>query len=108
MITYDLIYSHDYPVLVNDKEMSELVVKGIQKSQIPEIKSLVETPPFSCSEDFAYYLEKIPESIFYVGGKHADGPVYPHRHPKFVINEESFTVSVKAMAAVIAEYFEQN
>lgn len=34
--------------------------------------------------------------------------IYLHHHPKFVINEESLTVSVKAMAAVIAEYVKQN
>ncbi|HWL12353.1 MAG TPA: amidohydrolase, partial [Ureibacillus sp.] len=88
-ITYDLIYSHDYPVLVNDKAMTELVVNGIEKAGIPEIKALVETPPMSGSEDFAYYLQKIPGSMFYVGAKPDVGPVYPHHHPKFVINEDS-------------------
>ncbi|WP_330501098.1 amidohydrolase [Peribacillus frigoritolerans] len=106
-ITYDLIYSHDYPVLVNDKAMTELVVNGIEKAGIPEIKALVETPPMSGSEDFAYYLQKIPGSMFYVGAKPDVGPVYPHHHPKFVINEDSLIIAAKAMAAVVAEYFEQ-
>ncbi|MGE7592216.1 M20 family metallopeptidase [Peribacillus frigoritolerans] len=106
-ITYDLIYSHDYPVLVNDKAMTELVVNGIEKAEIPEIKALVETPPMSGSEDFAYYLQKIPGSMFYVGAKPDDGPVYPHHHPKFVINEDSLIIAAKAMAAVVAEYFGQ-
>lgn len=106
-ITYDLIYSHDYPVLVNDKAMTELVVNGIEKAGIPEIKALVETPPMSGSEDFAYYLQKIPGSMFYVGAKPDDGPVYPHHHPKFVINEDSLIIAAKAMAAVVAEYFGQ-
>ncbi|MED3836554.1 amidohydrolase [Peribacillus frigoritolerans] len=107
-ITYDLIYSHDYPVLVNDKAMTELVVNGIEKAGIPEIKALVETPPMSGSEDFAYYLQKIPGSMFYVGAKPDVGPVYPHHHPKFVINEDSLIIAAKAMAAVVAEYFGQN
>ncbi|GAA1373633.1 amidohydrolase [Peribacillus frigoritolerans] len=106
-ITYDLIYSHDYPVLVNDKAMTELVVNGIEKAGIPEIKALVETPPMSGSEDFAYYLQKIPGSMFYVGAKPDVGPVYPHHHPKFVINEDSLIIAAKAMAAVVAEYFVQ-
>lgn len=106
-ITYDLIYSHDYPVLVNDKAMTELVVNGIEKAGIPEIKALVETPPMSGSEDFAYYLQKIPGSMFYVGAKPDDGPVYPHHHPKFDINEDSLIIAAKAMAAVVAVYFGQ-
>jgi amidohydrolase len=106
-ITYDLIYSHDYPVLVNDKAMTELVVSGIEKAGIPEIKALMETPPMSGSEDFAYYLQKIPGSMFYVGAKPDVGPIYPHHHPKFVINEDSLIIAAKAMAAVVAEYFGQ-
>lgn len=106
-ITYNLTYSHDYPVLVNDKSMTELVVKGIKKAGIPEIKALVETPPMSGSEDFAYYLQKVPGSMFYVGAKPDDGPVYPHHHPKFVINEDSLIIAAKAMASVVAEYFGQ-
>ncbi|MEF2096441.1 amidohydrolase [Bacillus sp. CFBP9009] len=106
-ITYDLIYSHDYPVLVNDNAMTELVVNGIKKAGIPEVKALMETPPMSGSEDFAYYLQRIPGSMFYVGAKPENGPVYPHHHPKFVINEDSLIIAAKAMAAVVAEYFEQ-
>ncbi|MEB6549990.1 M20 family metallopeptidase [Heyndrickxia sporothermodurans] len=106
-ITYDLIYSHDYPVLVNDEEMTELVSKAINKADIPEIKAVLETPPASASEDFAYYLQKVPGSFFYVGAKPEDGPVYPHHHPKFTINENSLIIAAKAMAAVVAEYFEQ-
>lgn len=106
-ITYDLIYSHDYPVLVNDEKMTELVVNGIKRAEIPEIKAVMETPPASGSEDFSYYLQKIPGSFFYVGAKPAEGPVYPHHHPKFVINEDSLIIAAKAMAAVVAEYFGQ-
>ncbi|GAB6255498.1 MULTISPECIES: amidohydrolase [Peribacillus] len=106
-ITYDLIYSHDYPVLVNDNAMTELVVNGIKKAGIPEIKALMETPPMSGSEDFAYYLQRIPGSMFYVGAKPENGPAYPHHHPKFVINEDSLIIAAKAMAAVVAEYFGQ-
>jgi amidohydrolase len=107
-ITYDLIYSHDYPVLVNDDAMTELVVNGIKKAGIPEVKALMETPPMSGSEDFAYYLQRIPGSMFYVGAKPENGTVYPHHHPKFVINEDSLIIAAKAMAAVVAEYFGQN
>jgi metal-dependent amidase/aminoacylase/carboxypeptidase family protein len=61
----------------------------------------------SGSEDFAYYLQRIPGSMFYVGAKPENGQVYPHHHPKFVINEDSLIIAAKAMAAVVAEYFGQ-
>lgn len=106
-ITYDLIYSHDYPVLVNDKEMTEIVVNAINKAEIPEVKAVIETPPSSGSEDFAYYLQKVPGSFFYVGAMPSDGPAYPHHHPKFTINEDSLIIAAKTMAAVVVEYFGQ-
>lgn len=106
-ITYDLIYSHDYPVLVNDKEMTEIVVNAINKAEIPEVKAVIETPPSSGSEDFAYYLQKVPGSFFYVGAMPSDGPAYPHHHPKFTINEDSLIIAAKTMASVVVEYFGQ-
>ncbi|MCI2254087.1 hypothetical protein L2D08_06890 [Domibacillus sp. PGB-M46] len=66
-----------------------------------EIKAAVETPPISGSEDFAYYLGKIPGNMFY-WSKAGGGPVHPH-HPTFTINEDSLLIAAKAMAGV-AEY----
>lgn len=70
-----------------------------------EVKAVVETPLISGSEDFAYYLGKIPGSMFY-WSKAGGGPLYPY-HPKFTINEDSLIMEAKAMAAVVTEYFGQ-
>ncbi len=58
--------------------MTELVANGIKKVEILEVKEVVETQIMSGKEDFAYYLEKIPSRMFYVGAKPADSPVYIH------------------------------
>ncbi|MCM3790849.1 hypothetical protein M3221_21120 [Domibacillus indicus] len=68
-------------------------------------KWVVETPPISGSEDFAYYLGKIPGSMFY-WSKAGRGPVYPY-YPTFTINEDRLIIAAKAMAAVVTEYFGQ-
>lgn len=105
-VTYDLTYTDDYPVLFNDKEMTDLAMRGIQKAQIPEVKEILESDPTPGSEDFAYFTEKVPGSMFYVGANPENQPAYPHHHPKFQINEESMLISAKAMGAVVAEYLE--
>lgn len=105
--TYELIYTHDYPVLVNNPEMTELVIDSIKKSGLSEVKNLVDSGQVTGSEDMSYYLEKIPGSYYYVGAK-PDGEIwYPHHHPKFDINEESLRISAKSMSCVIKEFLER-
>lgn len=46
--------------------------------------------PFMGGEDFSYYLQKVPGTFFYVGGRNEEkNAVYPHHHPKFDVDEES-------------------
>lgn len=47
------------------------------------------------SEDMAYYLEKKPGCIAFVGSGFSDKKTYPHHHPKFNIDEESLYVGMK-------------
>lgn len=100
----DFQYSNDYPVLYNDPEVTEHVRRALKQAAIPEVEEILETPPQPPSEDFAYYLEKVPGCFFYVGAQPDSGEAYPHHHPKFDINEKSLLISAKAMAAVVASY----
>ncbi|MDQ0232658.1 M20 family metallopeptidase [Metabacillus malikii] len=95
-------YKNDYPVLYNDPEITEQVRQALEQAAIKEVEGVLETPPQPPSEDFAYYLEKVPGCFFYVGASPESGETYPHHHPKFNINEKSLLISAKAMAAVIA------
>lgn len=100
----ELEYKNDYPVLYNDPEITEKVARTLEEASIPEVEAVLETPPQPPSEDFAYYLEKVPGCFFYVGAAPESGEAYPHHHPKFDINEESLIISAKAMAAVVVSY----
>jgi len=99
-----LEYNNDYPVLYNDPDVTEHVRQALEQASIPEVEAVLETLPQPPSEDFAYYLEKIPGCFFYVGACPESGEAYPHHHPKFDINEKSLIISAKAMAAVVASY----
>jgi len=99
-----LEYKNDYPVLYNDPEVTEQVRQALEQASIPEVEAVLETPPQPPSEDFAYYLEKVPGCFFYVGAAPEIGEAYPHHHPKFDIDEKSLLISAKAMAAVVASY----
>ena len=93
----------DYPILNNDKKMTQLVVKAVKKVGL----EAEDCGPQSPSEDFAHYAKIKPSCFFYVGAK-KDNNNYPHHNSKFDINEESLLVASKAMLAVVFEYLEIN
>ena len=68
------------------------------------MEAVLVTEPQPPSEDFAYYLQKVPGCFFYVGAAPEDGEAYPHHHPIFVIDEKSLIISAKAMATVVSSY----
>ncbi|MCM3088500.1 M20 family metallopeptidase [Bhargavaea ginsengi] len=103
-VTCDLEYKNDYPVLYNNPEVTEQVRQSLERAEIPEVDAVLETPPQPPSEDFAYYLEKVPGCFFYVGAAPETGEAYPHHHPKFNIDEKSLIISAKSMAAAVLSY----
>lgn len=103
-VTSDLEYKNDYPVLFNDPEVTEQVRQSLERAGIPEVDAVLETPPQLPSEDFAYYLQKVPGCFFYVGAAPETGEGYPHHHPKFNIDEKSLIISAKSMAAAVLSY----
>lgn len=59
----------------------------------------VTMDPSMGGEDFAYYLEKVPGCIMYLGVKNpAKGCIYPGHNTKFQIDEDSFEMGVTMMA----------
>ncbi|MDQ0256399.1 amidohydrolase [Evansella vedderi] len=105
----DFLYESDYPPLYNHPEITEFVKTSLEKTDDPDIKQVIEFPKFSGSEDFAYYLEKIPGTFFFIGCKPSGvEKVYFNHHPKFDMDEESLLVAAKSVGEVVCCYFEQN
>ncbi|MHC0038731.1 amidohydrolase [Pseudoneobacillus sp. C159] len=102
----DLTYTSDYPPLYNDPEVTLQVKESLEHANDPDIKEVIEYPMLSPSEDFAYYLEKIPGCYFYIGckPKGVDKPYFNH-HPKFDIDEDSLIVAAKSVGYVVCGYF---
>lgn len=85
--TYEFNYKFGYPPVVNDKEFTERFVNSAKKI-ISEEDIIVMQKPSMGGEDFAYYLEKVPGTFFFLNNpKAVDGKTYPHHNPKFNIDE---------------------
>ncbi|OLP65592.1 putative hydrolase YxeP [Bacillus pumilus] len=102
----ELTYTSDYPPLYNDPEITEIVKASLEGANDPDIQKVVEYPMMSPSEDFAYYLEKIPGCFFYIGAtpKGVEKPYFNH-HPKFDIDEDALIVAAKAVGYVVCDYY---
>lgn len=102
----DLTYSSDYPPLYNNPEVTAGVKASLERANDPDIKEVVEYPMLSPSEDFAYYLEKIPGCYFYIGctPKGVEKPYFNH-NPKFDIDEDALIVAAKAVGYVVCGYY---
>ncbi|MEH7122249.1 M20 family metallopeptidase [Bacillus sp. JJ1773] len=101
-----LTYTADYPPLYNDPEVTEKVVTSLKNITDPDIKEVGEYPMLSGSEDFAYYLEKIPGCFFYIGCKpKGKETAYFNHHPKFDIDEDCLLVAAKSVGYVVCGYY---
>lgn len=103
-----LEYIDDYPSLYNHPDVITKVVSILQHMEDSDIKEVLEYPFFSGSEDFAYYLEKIPGCFLFIGckPKGVEKPYYNH-HPKFDIDEDCMLVAAKAMGEIVFMYLKE-
>lgn len=97
-----------YMTLETKEKIEEEVrcfVSGV-KADDPDIRKVVEYPMMSPSDDFAYYLEKIPGCYFYVGctPKGVENPYFNH-NPRFDIDEDALIVAAKSVGYVVCGYF---
>ncbi|EDO0934263.1 amidohydrolase [Listeria monocytogenes] len=108
-VTVELTYTNDYPPLYNDPAVTEQVVASLQKGLGEYLTGIYEYDMLSGSEDFAYYLQKIPGVFFYIGAKPKNtSNAYFNHHPKFDIDEDALLVAAKSVADVVLDYYKLN
>ncbi|UXV32821.1 M20 metallopeptidase family protein [Mammaliicoccus sciuri] len=107
-IEYDLDYQFGYPVLYNHPEQTDKVAEILSNSKGDYFQQLVEIPQVTGSEDFAYYLQKIPGPFYIVGSK-PEGVTEPYmnHHPKFDVNEDCLQVAAKSLGEITLNRLEK-
>ncbi len=106
-MNYRLDFEYGYPVLVNDSEMTRLIIsacsKGIGKENVEVLK------PSMGGEDFAYYLQKVPGSFFRLGCRNEEkGIIHPYHSSLFDIDEEVLPFGVEMFVRIIDQYLGLN
>jgi amidohydrolase len=100
--TYNLEYTHGYPVIENDPALTGLARASAIK--ILGSDKVHDAPRMTASEDFARYREIAPECFLTLGS----GPGFTNHHPAFNPDESSFINGVKVEVQVILDYLDQH
>ncbi len=88
-----------YPAVVNDAGAAESVRRTA--AGLFGEGELFETPPLAASEDFAYFLEKVPGAFILLGaGNQEKGISAPHHSPGFDIDEAALPRGAALLAAL--------
>lgn len=85
---YQYSYLRGYPSLQNDAAFTDFFAELAGEVLGPERVVEIQRPTMG-AEDMAYFLEKIPGTLFALGsGSEEKETAYPHHNPRFNIDED--------------------
>lgn len=88
-----------YPAVVNDVVAAARVREHAARVVGPG--RVIESPPMTASEDFAYFLREVPGAFVFVGaGNESRGITAPHHAPGFDIDEASLPIGAELLARI--------
>lgn len=89
-----------------DSDMHRIFA-SVAKDLVPAEKLRRYTPVAPSGEDFARFAALVPGMHFFVCSKPANGPCYPHHHPKFDIDESTLPIGAALFTAFALKWQEQ-
>lgn len=98
-----VVVSAGYPVLVNSEIETDFVRKSTEK--IFGKNSVMTLDPVMSAEDFAYFLQKVPGTFWWIGaGNRKTGAIASIHSPKFKIDERALMYGAALLAFLTIEY----
>ena len=95
------------PAVMNDPELVRVAADTIRSLLGGEVLVEMSTVPPYFSEDFAYYLQKIPGVMYFLGVSNEDRGIIGMPHsPQFAVDEEAIFVGARTMAVVLLGYLD--
>lgn len=96
--------SAPYPPLYNDPEMAQFLRETVAETLGPEHLTELEKPNMA-AEDFAFYLQKAPGAMFYVGVKPNAVEAYPLLHnPHYDFTDAALAPAMQTMAGLALRF----
>lgn len=94
------------PPCVNDRRCADIALKALEKAAGKD--ALNELPCFTGSDDFAFYLEKVPGVYAFLGVMPEGETVYPIHNKLFKLNEKGLGMGAMLYAEYALTYMEEN
>ena len=102
----EIDYTIGYGITKNDADKTEVVKKIAE--MIGEAKVIAD-PPYLCGEDFSAYSDILPTTFAFIGaGNQEKGYIYPHHHPQFGLDEDSFIYGLQMFINVVYNFSDEN
>lgn len=96
-----------YPATVNDHQMYTHV-KKVGENLVGK-DNVHESPPVMGAEDFSFFSQRMPSSLFWLGVRNDSvGPVHPLHSPYFFLNEQALPIGAAFHAAVAMSYLDEH
>jgi len=101
--TFDFTYIHGAPVTANEPGMT-MLMRGTA-NELWGTESVIEMEkPHMGSEDYSYYLQKVPGAMGMLGAR-KDGEIpHPSHHPKFDFDERCLPLGAELLAATAVKF----
>ena len=101
--SYEFEFIRQFPPLVNDKNMADVLEKAAKKIVGDENVFELATPSMG-GEDFAFYTEEVPSSFAFVGmTKDVENPIL-HHNAKFAWEDKNMKNLAQTLAQVAIDF----
>jgi len=101
--SYEFNLMSKFPATINDEEMTAFVVKVAE--EVLGVDKLSLLRPLMGSEDFSFYLQKVPGTLVFLGVENKEkGIIYPQHHPKYDIDEDILPIGTALHVSIALEY----
>ena len=104
--SYELEYRLGYPIVMNDDATTELL-HAVSASVLGEKNINYPPHPVMGSEDFAYYLEKVPGSFAFLGAGNPEKKTGQAHHPKYNFDEDVLPLGCEILVQSAYRYLSQ-
>ena len=105
-IKADIDWRPGYAVLVNSKEETDFA-RRVAKDAFGDTMVTEAGPALTASEDFAFMLEKVPGSYFFIGNGDGDsrGACMVH-NPEYDFNDSNIAIGARMWETLVESYLQ--
>lgn len=100
-------YDHTYPVLVNDAKWTAFA-RDVANAHFGEAAVVPDLPPFTGSEDFAFYLEAIPGAYLLIGNGQEGTHGCSVHNPGYDFNDALLPIAATYWVRLVERFMAQD